>query len=261
MRRIQDFKINFGVFKDVIKLLPAKVASMHPTDRYCILSYDEMQIKKQIDFDKNEQVFYGTATLGESSKHEDNPENLGDKMFVIVARGVKTNWKQIIASHVTLKDSLDPEILRDFILDTISSVESCGMYVLALVSDSDGRNKSLWTSLGIHASRLGKRCNSFFFDNHEIFAFPDSCHLLKNLKAAMLRQLIFLPKTFVEQEKLPTNMVKGSYIKELWDFEIERNVEQRSLYHIREEDINPSNFDKMNVGAPFASFPVKLIVL
>lgn len=38
MRRVQDFKINFGIFDDVLQLLTFKVETMDPTDRYCLLS-------------------------------------------------------------------------------------------------------------------------------------------------------------------------------------------------------------------------------
>ncbi|XP_016656063.1 uncharacterized protein LOC107882345 [Acyrthosiphon pisum] len=37
---------------------------MDPMDRFCILSYDEMQISEQLDFDKNVGKFVGYATLG-----------------------------------------------------------------------------------------------------------------------------------------------------------------------------------------------------
>lgn len=33
---------------------------------------------------------------------------------------------------------------------------------------------------------------------------PDPCHLLKNVKAAMYRQILSLPQTYVELEALPT---------------------------------------------------------
>lgn len=38
MQRVQDFKINFGIFDDVLQLLTFKVETMDPTDRYCLLS-------------------------------------------------------------------------------------------------------------------------------------------------------------------------------------------------------------------------------
>ncbi|XP_067216957.1 uncharacterized protein [Linepithema humile] len=199
MRRIQDFKLDFGIFEDILQLLKFKVETMDPTDRFCVLSYDEIKISKQQDYNKNLGKFLGRATLGK------NLDDLGEKVFAVVVRGVKNRWKQIVACHVTHTTSIDPQLLKDFMLDCITSVESCGLYVVALSSDLDSRNRGLWTSLNIQASRHGTINNFFVFNNYPIYAMPDACYALKNLKAAMLRQLIYLPEAYVELEKLPTH--------------------------------------------------------
>lgn len=62
-RRIQSFKLPYGIFDDVIQLLKHKVYAMQPEDRYCVMSFDEMIISKKIDYDKNEGVFVGNVTL------------------------------------------------------------------------------------------------------------------------------------------------------------------------------------------------------
>jgi len=100
-------------------------------------------------------------------------------------------------------------------LNCIKTIESCDFTVIALSSDLDNRNRGLWTSLSIHASRNGTVNNIFQFNDHPIFAIPDSCHLLKNLKAAMLKQLIYLPEAYTEHEQLPINVVNACYVKDL----------------------------------------------
>lgn len=74
-----------------------------------------MCINEQLDYDKNVANFFGYATLG-SKKNL-----LGQKLFLVVVRGVKNNWKQVVASHVTRNK------LKQFILDCISRVEECGL--------------------------------------------------------------------------------------------------------------------------------------
>lgn len=251
MRRIQDFQLDFGIFKDVIELLKFKVETMDPMDRFCILSYDEMQISEQLDFDKNVGKFVGYATLG------NNLNSLGEKIYVVMLRGLKNSWKQMVACHVTRKETIDSRLIHDFMLDCITTVESSGLRVVALSSDLDGRNRSLWTSLNIQASKNGVRSNSFSYNGHDIFVIPDPCHLLKNLKAAMLRQKMYLPESFVEHEQLPTTIVDGSYVKTLWHYEIFHGFEKRLLHHLRREDIDPTNFEKMNVGAAVRFFSPK----
>lgn len=137
MRRVQDFKINFGIFDDVLELLRFKVETMDPTDRYCLLSYDEMVISEQIDYDKSNGKSFGYTTLGDISNV------LGTKIFLVLLRGIKNQWKQIIACHVTPKESINVQVLKEFILQCISSVEDCGFYIFALSSDLDNKNRSL----------------------------------------------------------------------------------------------------------------------
>lgn len=251
MRKIQDVKLTFGIFSDVIDLLKFKVESMCESDRFCVLSYDEMVVSEQLDFDKNLGKFTGFVTLG------DKIDVLGQKIFTVVVRGIKNRWKQVIACHITHKQHIDPEVLKRFMLECITSVENCGLHVLALSSDLDGRNRSLWATLNINIAKFGVRNNSFTFNEHEIFAIPDACHLLKNLKAAVLRQIIYLPTSYTEVEELPSNEVDGSYVKQLWDHEIAHGFEKRLLHHIRQADVEPSNFDKMNVGAAVRFFSAK----
>lgn len=55
-------------------------------------------------------------------------------------------------------------------LNCFNAAEKCGLQVLALSSDLDGPNTSLWTSLGVHVEKYGKRVNYFQFNKHEIDA-------------------------------------------------------------------------------------------
>lgn len=107
---------------------------------------------------------------------------------------------------------IDAKLVQKFILECVDKVENCGLSVLLLSSDLDHRNKALFTSLGIKVTRKGEKINSFTHNGHEIYVEPDPCHLLKNLKSALLRQLVYLPEEFAEVENLPTNVVNCSYI-------------------------------------------------
>lgn len=151
---------------------------------------------------------------------------------------MKNRWKQVIACHVTRKESISSDILKFH----------AGLY---------HNSRVMWTSLNIHSRRNGVCRNYFNHNGHDIFVIPDPCHLLKNLKGAMFRQEMYLPEAFVEQEKLPTVVVNGSFIKTLWKYEISHELEKRLLHHLRREDIDPTNFEKMNVGAAVRFFSSK----
>lgn len=81
----------------------------------------------------------------------------------------------------------------------------------------------------------------------------------------MLSQTFYLPDEFVEQENLPCNRVSGSYITTLWNYDINidknnaNNNVWRGLHHLKAEDIDPDNFQKMHVGSAVRFFSVQTV--
>lgn len=90
-----------------------------------------------------------------------------------------------------------------------------------------------------------------------IYIIPDVCHLLKNLKSAVLKTGLHLPSSLVSNEDLPSDFVHGSHIIKLWETEMSNEKELRTLHHIKKEDVMPNHFNKMNVGAAVRFFSVK----
>lgn len=119
-------------------------------DRFCVLSYDEMVITRKKDYNKFKGSFVGKVTLGKN-------EILGSKLFLVLARGLKNPWKQIIAYHVSPSKSINQTLLKNFIEQCIEAVEKCGLYVVALSSDLDTLNRALWSSFGINVNKFGQR--------------------------------------------------------------------------------------------------------
>jgi len=171
-RRLRQFKLNFGVFTDLLDPLKHKVSCMEESDRVCCMSVDEMEISPHISYDKNRREMFGSITIGNSTK-------VGNKLLVVLIRGVKHTWKQIIGAHVT-DGAVNNEYFKNFIFECINFVESCGIQVLSLSSDMCNSNRALWTVLGIQVKKEGIRENKFFYNGHYIFITPDVCNLIKN---------------------------------------------------------------------------------
>jgi len=251
-RRLRQFKLNFGIFTDLLEPLKHKVSCMEEGDRFCVMSMDEMEINPQISFDKNRREMFGNVTFGNSTKE-------GNKLLIVLLRGVKHTWKQIIGAYVT-DGAVNKVSFKKFIFECIDFVESCGIQVTAFSSDMGNCNRALWTELGIQIKKEGVRENKLYHNGHYIFVTPDVCHLLKNLKSATLKGDIILPVTYCESINLKTQIIKGSYIAQLWTDEINAGKELRSLYHLNRNDIYPNNFQKMNVGAAIRFFSLKTAV-
>ncbi len=211
-RRIREFKINFGTFQAEEEILRHKVSSLAENDRFCILSFDEMEISEQLDYDKNLKQYFGHVTLGDSNI-------LGNHLLLVLARGVKSHWKQAIGCHITSR-STNGTIMKTFILACIDFVEGVGLQVVALSSDMGSNNRGLWRELGIQVKKTGIRTNSFLHNNHPIWIMPDVVHLMKNLKQALLTSEIIVPESYKEFKELSSNIVRGSYLKQIWESEI-----------------------------------------
>lgn len=251
-RRLRQFKLNFGLFTDLLEPLKYKVSCMEEGDRFCCISMDEMEIKPQLSFDKNRHKMFGNIILGNTTKE-------GNKLLAVLIRGVKHTWKQMIGAHI-IDGAVNKESFKKFIFECIDFVESCGIQVTSLSSDMGNCNRALWTLLGIQIKKEGVRENKFYHNGHYIFIAPDVLHLLKNLKNATLKGDIILPVTYCESNNLQTQIVKGSYISKLWTEEMNAGKELRSLHHLNRDDIFPDNFQKMNVGAAIRCFSLKTAV-
>ncbi len=213
---------------------------MSPADRLCSLCIDEMMIDSGPDFDKYRKEMFGNVTLGS------DPEPATHLLLALI-RGLRSNWKQVIAVEFT-STKLQASELKAFIDNCIKHVENAGLRVVSFVSDMGNKNQAFWSEVGVLCKKDGTRRNTFQSNDHSIFVLPDACHLLKNLKTALLTQNFYLPQDVVEKEELPTNVVSSQYIKSLWNLEVNTNKSLRSFWHLRQEDLTPSNFEKMRVG-------------
>lgn len=88
-RRLRQFKLHFGVFTDLLDPLKHKVFCMEESYKVCCMLDDEMEISPHISYNKNRREMFRNITIGNSTK-------IGNKLLVVLIRGVKHTWKQII---------------------------------------------------------------------------------------------------------------------------------------------------------------------
>lgn len=61
---IQNYNLNFRLLTDVLEFLCYKFETMQKSDKFCFLSYDEMALSVQQDYDKSKRAFVGDVILG-----------------------------------------------------------------------------------------------------------------------------------------------------------------------------------------------------
>ncbi|KAL1505709.1 hypothetical protein ABEB36_005213 [Hypothenemus hampei] len=125
--------------------------------KLCVLSFDEMKIKKCYMYDKAND-----ATL--------QPYNY---VQVAILRGLVGNWKQPIFYDY------DCAMSKAKLFEIISFVEKAGFPIVAVVSDLGGGNRALHKELGITMQQ------TWFLSpvsNQKIYCFADVPHLIKLLR-------------------------------------------------------------------------------
>lgn len=251
-RRIQNVNIDFGILNDLLGLLKMKVQSMDVSDRDCCLSIDEMEILPDKDFDTSNRKFVGQVTLGDKTA-------LGKHYLVILIRGLKHPWKQVIGHEVS-GPSTDGFIMKHLICKTIAATASVGLRVRVVVSDMGSSNRAMWNTFGITVSKHEIK-NYFKDDNgNNIYVMSDVPHLIKSIKNASLTQAIKIPIEVCLRESLPSELVSFGFIKELWISEINSPSSLCSLHHLSRNHLFPSQFAKMNVATAVQLFSPKTVV-
>ena len=202
-----------------------------------------------------------TAGKQEGEGEEDETElviktdgvHLGKYLITILARGIASPWKQVIAMGITTGNT-NRQAITKFVDESIIFLEKCGLYVTSLTSDMGDNNRAFWTSLDVKIQRAGHRKNFFLCNGHKVFIIPDPCHLLKNLKAALCSGTLTIPDEMKEAHELPTIKIDGSWIETLWHLEVNRKQELHTLHHLKFDDLYPDNFIKMHVGSAVRYF-------
>lgn len=150
---LQNLSFQPGILTDVFRLLKMK---LRPSSEYfetdCILTLDEMELKKSIDFCVATNSFVGSATLP-------NSENLlASKALVFMLGGITTRWKQTVAYYFTA-ESTDGSVLANIVIEIVGYATDIGLNIVSVTSDMGACNQAMWRSLGIVAGKYFKIVN------------------------------------------------------------------------------------------------------
>ncbi|KAH8022672.1 hypothetical protein HPB51_000972 [Rhipicephalus microplus] len=85
----------------------------------------------------------------------------------------------------------------------------------------------------------------------------DAPYLLKNLRGHLVRQqTIVLDDETVVKNKFPTNEISLKYVEQLCEIDEQHSLKLAS--RLKQKHLNPSHFDKMNVGTVCALFDLNI---
>ncbi len=150
-----------------------------------ILSFDEMTLHKDIQFDQAEQQVLG-------------PHN---NVQVAMVRGLMKNFLQPVFYDY------DQPMVTSVLHQLIDKLEDIGLTVEAIVSDMGATNVALWKQLKVDCDNT-----SFDYKGRRINVFADVPHLLKLLRNHFLDEGLVLPSgTVLAKEDLLRYVIPSKF--------------------------------------------------
>lgn len=163
-----EIRLPTGFSKRISDLLTEKSKSMTAMDKKCILVFDEMAVKKELEYNIKDDIIYGFTDFGEYGR----TNNIASKVMVFSLRGLNRNWKQTIVYYV---GSPNGEVLSKMLVTIITGIIKCGLNVVATSCDQGASNISAYKKLTPPMILEVKPYVEI--ENHRIFLLFDYPHL------------------------------------------------------------------------------------
>lgn len=99
---VNQLELRPGICKNLCDLLKVRIRSMTKLERECVLIWDEMTIKKWLEYNKKQDLVEGFSDFGGLGRF---PEMVSQGL-IFMLRGRRVNWKQIFCYYVA-KNSVE----------------------------------------------------------------------------------------------------------------------------------------------------------
>jgi hypothetical protein len=200
--------------------------------------FDEMSIRKNLNFNQNFGCIEGFEDLGSHSR----TSNVANHALVFMLRGLCKKWKQPVAYYL-IRGSTKGHMLVNFLREVLDACHNAGLEVVATMCDMGANNvKALTTELGVSEERP-------FFTSHDqqIVAIFDPPHLLKCTRNLFSRYNVanLECEITVNGERL-TGTAKWDDILKL--YEVEKRKVDRLLPKVTDRHIKPVGQNAMKVS-------------
>ncbi|KAK3932111.1 DNA transposase [Frankliniella fusca] len=113
------------------------IKNFSPSERACVLMWDETQIRKSVHYNEGKDCIEGTVNHGDGIYYRD----VANKALVFMVRSITKSWKQPVAYYLS-EGETPAEKLKDLIVGVIVSLQEIGLDVRASVSDQGGNNRA-----------------------------------------------------------------------------------------------------------------------
>lgn len=214
-----------GINDFYMQQLKIKADTMTNEEKKCAILFDEMSLKKFLEYSSKFDIIQGFEDLGSMGRTGKKATHA----LVLMLRGIYNNWK-IPFAYFFCCNSMKSHNLKQILTICLENIIRVGMVPKILVCDQGTNNRSALSKLGVSTA------TPFFTHNDKkIFCIFDVPHLFKSLRNNWLKS------DFICEQKLI------SFKDVIHTYEIDKkSASARLLTKITDIHINPNAFQKMN---------------
>lgn len=239
-RLIARAGIKPGLNPNIFSLLTKRANKMTEHEKLCMVLFDEISLSPHFEYNRRKDATSGFVNHGYGAQRL-----IADHALVFMIRGVINNYKQPIC--YTFCSGTTPKYdLKKLINDVISTLQRCGLVVVATVCDQGATNVSAINDL-IKDSREQiikenkQHVNETFYVNgKEIVPLFDTPHLIKGIRNNLITKNLNCTMDGVEKT------ASWDHIQQMYE-ENPAYKGIRLIKNLTEAHVNPKKIRKMKV--------------
>ena len=208
-----------------------------------------MALRQKLEYDKGLKRYIGFISP-EIARDEKEKNRLATHALVFIVRGLSLHLKQVIG-YVLTGPSTKSARLWKYVKQIIHRLTVERLDVRGVVTDIGSNNTGLWSMLGVHAMKCQTTpsCTHPEDPSKKLYWIADVTHILKNIRASLQSQVIYLSDDVVGENHLPTNLVSLQHILKLTKLQ-EPEARDRGFIlapKLLQKLLAPTQFEKMRV--------------
>lgn len=222
-RKMEKIQMRPGFHDAILALIKEKFAGASAKDKLCIISFDEMQLKPRLAYQRGDDVIEGFTDHGSLCR----ANACADHALVMMVRGVSVTkrWKQPIGFFLS-SGTTKAVVQQQLLTQCVQRVTTAGFTVLATTCDMSKNNQATYRLLGAAETGL------FTVDGHEVAALYDVPHIFKCIRNALMKYDI----------EVDGEVASWSHLETLYALECASSP--RAAPKLSQKHIRPNSFEK-----------------
>lgn len=187
-RHLSSVKMCCGFDPMFFKALKKTMQSKTELQKYAILAFDEVSVRKSLKLDPKTLRYHGVVDFGDDEIGSTEYEKLADHALVLGFSALADDYFQPIGCFAA-KGGTPGVKLAKLVLQAIILLEKAGVKVIAMVCDGAKANRRMWKEFGITGA-INSTSYSFEHpcdENRQIFVLSDVPHLFKCIRNRLLK--------------------------------------------------------------------------